>query len=170
MTFGVFECIQWWVGSMQTPLSPAAYCEPRRPTHSCKPAKSATFSSIVLELPLSDFRLLERSLSAWLSFLLISHELHSEQPNWQRISMKNGFPLPNCHSSACLMHQFCLFLSGLVLVWVILAFFNSDLTSNLVNQMSEQTQKKKIAKKQQWDLEPALTLQTTTSLLTSGQK
>lgn len=133
---------------MQTPLSLAAYCEPHRPTHSCKPAKSATFLSIVLELLLSDFRLLERLLSPWLSFLLISHELHSEQPNWQRISMKNGFPLPHCHSSARLMHQFCLlrvlppYFPRLVVVWAILAFFNSDLTGNPINQMSEQTQKR----------------------------
>lgn len=47
-------------------------------------------------------------------------------------------------------------------------FFNSD-TKNLVNQKSEQAQKK-FAKKQLWDLEPALSLQTTESLLTSGQK
>lgn len=129
---------------MQTPFSPVAYCEPRRPTRSCTPAKSATFSSIVLELPLSDFRLLERS--PWLSLLLISHELHSEQPNWQRISMKNGFPLPHCHSSARLMHQFCFFFfsSRIVLVWAILAFFNSDLSSILINQMSEQTQQKRL--------------------------
>lgn len=128
---------------MQTPLSPAAYCEPRRPTRSCKPAKSATFSSIVLELPLSDFRLLEPSLSPWLSFLLISHELHSERPNWQRISMKNGFPLPHCHSSASLMHQFCLFFfpSGLVLVCN-----TCFLTSNLINQMAEQTPPQKDCK------------------------
>lgn len=50
-----------------------------RPTDSPKTVESTTFSSLVLELFLSDIRLFWVCLvfSPWLSFLLISHALHS---------------------------------------------------------------------------------------------
>lgn len=127
-------------GSLQTPLSPAAHCEPQKPTHSRKPAKSATFGASTVRLePVG-------ALASPLALLsLMAHELHCEQPSWQRIPMTHGSPLLPSQGTldAPILN---LSFSGLVLVWVILAFLNSDLSRNLVNQKSEQTPPEKDCK------------------------
>lgn len=124
-------------GSLQTPLSPAAYCEPHKPTHSCKPAKSATFGTSTVRLELVGafaFPLALLSLDiAWVALWAAQLAAHFNE-KWIPPSL-----LPfQCTLDAPILNLF-FFFSGLVSVWVILAFLNSDLTRNLVNQKFEQT-------------------------------
>lgn len=140
MTFGVFECM-YWVGSMQTPLSPAAYCEPRRPTRSCKPAKSATFfehrlgaSTVRLQaVGAFAFPLALLSLDiAWIALWAAQLAAHFNE-KWISPS-----PLPfQCMLDAPVLPLFFL----KTCLEVLIAEFNSDLTSNLINQMSQKKTK-----------------------------